>query len=197
MYFKFINYLLFMDLPNPTLSQTAQFTVVPFLSKAMPKDINLQREDAKAMFKDVGGITNKLFATQDPRLLCTNNGPRLFIQACMAWENLNREATALEIANTVGISKRSAEKHMRDLKKVVNVSLGININRDLKSKIWALSKIDSVAKDVRKIEKDEKRIEKKKRYLRSDIHTIYLQTGKRMHGLIADEIFNNDSQYQN
>mgnify|MGYP001250171303 FL=1 len=77
------------------------------------------------------------------------------------------------------------------------ISLGININRDLKSKIWALSKIDSVAKDARNIEKDEKRIAKKKRNLRSDIHTIYLQTGKRMHGLIANERFNSDGPYQN
>ena len=186
-----------MELSNSTLQQLAPIPVIPFLSKPEPKAISLQREDAKAMFKDVGGITNKLFDTQDPRLLCTNNGLRLMTKACMSWEKLGREATAQEIANTIGISRRSAEKHMRDLKKVVNISFGININRDLKSKIWSLPRIDSVAKDARKIEKDVKRIEKKKRNLRSDIHTVYLETGKRMHGLFSEKTINSDMQYQN
>ena len=187
-----------MPLPAPILNQaTRSNDVASLMRKPKPKKIPLGREDAKAMFSDRGGISNKLFSTQDPRLLCTITGPRLFMIICMVWEELDREATALEIANRIGISRRSAEKHMRDLKKVLNYSLGININRDLKSKIWAPARMDSVAKDARKIEKETKRIQKKIKNLNADIHTVYLQTGKRMHGLISEKIINSDMQYQN
>ena len=91
-----------------------------------------------------GGFSNALFRTQDPRLLCTITGPRLYMIICILGGIRQRIATALEIANRLGISRRSAEKHMRDLKKVINISFGINDQQRFKSKIWSLPRIDSV-----------------------------------------------------
>ena len=59
---------------------------------------------------------------------------------CMVWEV--KRATALEKLIALRDLQRTYET------KVLNYSLGININRDLKSKIWA-SKMDSARKGKR------------------------------------------------
>ena len=93
---------------------------------------------------------------------------------------LDREATALEIANRIGISRRSAEKHMRDLKKVLNYSW-VSISTETLKVRYGLLQEWIVLLRMPEIEKETKRIQRKNKNLNADIHTVYLQTGKRMH----------------